>query len=557
MRDFFSREGEDLGTQTPSMDTTTPPGPRPSRPRGVRLDQATAQGRTCRPRPPGPQPRPRHLHQIRGIIARHRRRVPPFSGLYTGSTHLGYPWIEDREIEVDGQIWMGSVMIYFTKISLGTPSKEYYVQVDTGSDLLWLNCSPCTACPRSNDLGMILVPYDPHTSSTSFTIACSDLICDHALKVSNSGCDSTQVCSYSFQYGDGSSTTGYLVADNLIYSTVQPNNSLANSEAKIVFGCGYSQSGNLLTAQNVVDGIIGFGQSKLSVISQLYSQGLTPGVFAHCLQGSEKGGGILVLGNVVNLGMVYTPIIASQPHYNVNLRGISVGGSPLIADSSAYETSDLQGTIFDSGTTLAYLMEPVYTSFINTIIKEAPIGARLMSEGTPCFIYTGSVDDAFPLVTLHFEGADMTLTAKHYLIQQADVNVQLWCIGWHPISAGTTVSGGLLTILGDIILKDQLVVYDLENQRIGWVNYDFREPFPDLLSKARGEKLAFVVLLRLTSYLPCSVRQTVIRHQLHLQEISMHSLQRKHSNGLFLVSNSITEYGVVVFIPICLHKNFF
>ncbi|MCO5608226.1 hypothetical protein L7F22_062432 [Adiantum nelumboides] len=202
--------------------------------------------------------------------------------------------------------------IYFTKIRLGTPSKDYYVQVDTGSDLLWLNCSPCTACPRSNNLGMILVPYDPHTSSTSSTIACKDMICDHAFKVSNSGCDSSQACSYSFQYGDGSSTTGYLVADTLIYSTVQPNNTLANSEAKIVFGCGYSQSGNLLTAQNVVDGIIGFGQSKLSVISQLYSQGSTPGAFAHCLQGSEKGGGILVLGNVVDHGMVYTPIISSQ-----------------------------------------------------------------------------------------------------------------------------------------------------------------------------------------------------------------------------------------------------
>ncbi|MCO5557299.1 hypothetical protein L7F22_010860 [Adiantum nelumboides] len=254
---------------------------------------------------------------------------------------------------------------------------------------------------------MVLVPYDPHTSSTSSTIACKDMICDHAFKVSNSGFDSSQACSYSFQYGDGSSTTGYLVADTLIYSTVQPNNTLANSEAKIVFG----------------------------------------------------------------------------PHYNVNLRGISVGGNPLIADSSTYETTDLQGTIFDSGTTLAYLMEPLYTSFINTIIKEAPIGARLVSEqGTPCFIYTGSVDEAFPLVTLHFEGADMTLTARHYLIKQADVNVQLWCIGWHPISAGTTVTGGLLTILGDIVLKDQLVLYDLENQRIGWVNHDSLSSQPILLT---------------------------------------------------------------------------
>ena len=76
--------------------------------------------------------------------------------------------------------------------------------------------------------------------------------------------------------------------------------------------CGYSQSGNLLSAQNVVDGIMGFGQSKLSVISQLYMQGLIPRVFAHCLQGSEKGGGILVIGNVVDHGFPFTPIISSE-----------------------------------------------------------------------------------------------------------------------------------------------------------------------------------------------------------------------------------------------------
>ena len=76
--------------------------------------------------------------------------------------------------------------------------------------------------------------------------------------------------------------------------------------------CGFNQSGNLLTGQSVVDGIMGFGQSKLSIISQLYMQGLTPGIFAHCLQGSEKGGGVLVLGNVMDPQLVFTPIVSSQ-----------------------------------------------------------------------------------------------------------------------------------------------------------------------------------------------------------------------------------------------------
>jgi hypothetical protein len=57
---------------------------------------------------------------------------------------------------------------------------------------------------------------------------------------------------------------------------------------------------------------MGFGHSKLSIISQLYMQGLTPGVFAHCLKGSEEGGGVLVLGNVIDPQLVFTPMISSQ-----------------------------------------------------------------------------------------------------------------------------------------------------------------------------------------------------------------------------------------------------
>ena len=37
--------------------------------------------------------------------------------------------------------------LYYTQISLGTPPRQYNVFVDTGSDLTWVNCAPCTNCP--------------------------------------------------------------------------------------------------------------------------------------------------------------------------------------------------------------------------------------------------------------------------------------------------------------------------------------------------------------------------------------------------------------------------
>lgn len=64
-------------------------------------------------------------------------------------------------------------------------------------------------------------------------------------------------------------------------------------------------------SDRAIDGIFGFGQHDLSVISQLYSLGVSPKVFSHCLKGSDSGG-ILVLGEIVEPGIVYTPFVPSQ-----------------------------------------------------------------------------------------------------------------------------------------------------------------------------------------------------------------------------------------------------
>uniref|UniRef100_A0A2P2PU56 Xylanase inhibitor N-terminal domain-containing protein n=1 Tax=Rhizophora mucronata TaxID=61149 RepID=A0A2P2PU56_RHIMU len=50
----------------------------------------------------------------------------------------------------------------------------------------------------------------------------------------------------------------------------------------------------------------------MSLISQLASQGITPRVFSHCLKGNDDGGGILVLGEIVEPNIVYTSLVPSQ-----------------------------------------------------------------------------------------------------------------------------------------------------------------------------------------------------------------------------------------------------
>lgn len=76
--------------------------------------------------------------------------------------------------------------------------------------------------------------------------------------------------------------------------------------------CSTYQSGDLTKIDKAIDGIFGFGQHDLSVISQLSSHGVTPRVFSHCLKGDGSGGGILVLGEILDSSIVYSPLVPSQ-----------------------------------------------------------------------------------------------------------------------------------------------------------------------------------------------------------------------------------------------------
>ncbi|PWA40423.1 eukaryotic aspartyl protease family protein [Artemisia annua] len=77
------------------------------------------------------------------------------------------------------------------------------------------------------------------------------------------------------------------------------------------------------------------------------------------------------------------------------------------------------------------------------------------------------VSSIFPLVSLNFQGgSSMHITPQDYLLQ---VNSKdgTWCLGFQQSS----VTHGI-AILGDLVLKDKIIVYDLGGQRLGWSDYN-------------------------------------------------------------------------------------
>ncbi|XP_052622823.1 aspartic proteinase 39 [Lactuca sativa] len=61
----------------------------------------------------------------------------------------------------------------------------------------------------------------------------------------------------------------------------------------------------------------------------------------------------------------------------------------------------------------------------------------------------------------------MHLRPQDYLSLQSSKNgAEVWCMGFQR----SPEKG--ITILGDLVLKNKFIVYDLDAQRIGWVDYD-------------------------------------------------------------------------------------
>ncbi|XVF56402.1 hypothetical protein PTKIN_Ptkin06aG0117900 [Pterospermum kingtungense] len=385
----------------------------------------------------------------------------------------------DIDLHLGGIGHPAEVGLYFAQIRLGNPSKEYYVQVDTGSDILWVNCAGCDKCPTKSDLGLELTLYDPKKSSTSSLVYCDHDFCTSTYDGPLPGCKPDLQCQYNVVYGDGSSTAGYFVKDAIQLQQVTGNLQTGYTNGTVIFGCGAKQSGELGTSSEALDGILGFGQANSSMISQLAAAGNVKRMFAHCLD-NISGGGIFAIGDIISPKVNTTPMVPNQVHYNIVLKAIEVGSDQLQLSTSIFDSGEQKGTIVDSGTTLAYLPSRIYEPLMNKILSRQPaLKLHTVEDQFTCCNFDKNVDDGFPVVKFHFEGSLVLVVYPHeYLFQ---IREDIWCFGWQN-SGMESKDGSEMILLGDLVLSNKLVIYDIENQTIGWTEYDCEYPIEEVHS---------------------------------------------------------------------------
>ncbi|CAL5350872.1 unnamed protein product [Camellia sinensis] len=118
---------------------------------------------------------------------------------------------------------------------------------------------------------------------------------------------------------------------------------------------------------------------------------------------------------------------------------------------------------------MAYLVEEAYDPFVNAITAAvSQFATPIFSKGNQCYRVPISITEIFPSVAFNFAGgASMVLRPVDYLVHDGLVDgAAMWCIGFQK------TQDQLVTILGDLVLKDKIFVYDLAHQRLGWADFD-------------------------------------------------------------------------------------
>ncbi|TVU28284.1 hypothetical protein EJB05_19795 [Eragrostis curvula] len=319
---------------------------------------------------------------------------------------------------------------YVVTVSLGTPGVTQTLEMDTGSDLSWVQCKPCAAASCYNQKDPL---FDATQSSTYAAVPCGGAACA-GLGFYGAGCGTGATaaqCGYVISYGDGSNTTGVYSSDTL---TLTPEDAVAD----FFFGCGHAQSG-LFTG---IDGLLGLGRRDLSLVEQTVAA--YGGVFSYCLPTTPATTGYLTLGRPGGAppsGFSTTQLLSTPnapSFYIVMLTGISVGGQQLNVPKSVFAA----GTVVDSGTVITRLPPTAYAA-LRTAFRSA-----MASYGYPtapptgildtCYNFTGYGSATLPTVALTFSG-DLTVTLG------ADGILSFGCLAFAP-----TGGDGGMSILGNV-----------------------------------------------------------------------------------------------------------
>jgi aspartyl protease family protein len=317
---------------------------------------------------------------------------------------------------------------YFSRVGLGTPPRQLYMVLDTGSDVTWVQCQPCADCYQQTD-----PVFDPSLSSSYAPVPCASPRCRD---LDTAACrNATGACLYEVAYGDGSYTVGDFATEMLTLGDSPPVRGVA-------VGCGHDNEGLFVGAA----GLLALGGGPLSFPSQIAAS-----TFSYCLVDRDSpAASTLQFGEggpdptAVSAPLLRSP--RTNTFYYVGLAGISVGGQQLSIPTSAFamDAAGTGGVIVDSGTAVTRLQSAAYTALRDAFVQGTPSLTRTsgVSLFDTCYDLSDRTSVEVPAVSLRFEGGgSLRLPAKNYLIPVDGAGT--YCLAFAPTNAAVSIIGNV------------------------------------------------------------------------------------------------------------------
>ncbi|XP_022773282.1 aspartic proteinase Asp1-like isoform X2 [Durio zibethinus] len=308
---------------------------------------------------------------------------------------------------------------YSIWLAIGQPPKVFEFDIDTGSDITWVQCdAPCTGCTKPVDQ-----LYKP---DKNILVPCNHPSCGAVHFPESPRCEKPDdQCDFEVDYVDHGSVMGVVVND--FFSLRLMNGSLIRP--LLTFGCAYNLQNPGPYPPPSTAGVVGLGNGKASILSQLQSFGLTRNVLGHCLSG--KGGGFLFLGDdLVPSGIAWLPVSAESKHYLSSPAELLFGGKPT-------GIKDLK-VVFDSGSSYTYFCSRVYKALLDLVsrgLNRKPLNSvqdkalPVCWKGKKPFKSVHDVRNYFSSLTLSFTNTgniQLQLQPEAYLIVTEHGNA---CLG--------------------------------------------------------------------------------------------------------------------------------
>ncbi|XP_059656177.1 protein ASPARTIC PROTEASE IN GUARD CELL 2-like [Cornus florida] len=337
---------------------------------------------------------------------------------------------------------------YFVRIGVGSPPRSQYMVIDSGSDIVWVQCEPCNPCYQQSD-----PVFNPANSASFSGVSCSSTVCDRLTE--NAGCNAGR-CRYEVSYGDGSYTKGTLALETLTFGRTVIGN--------VVIGCGHRNRGMFTGAA----GLLGLGGGSMSFVGQLGGQ--TGGAFSYCLvsRGTGSSGSLVFGRGALPMGAAWVPLLRNPrapSFYYIGLSGLGVGGIRVPIPEDVFRLTELGdgGVVMDTGTAVSRLPTAAYEAFRDAFITETaslPRTSSGISIFDTCYDLNGFVSVRVPTVSFYFSGGPiLTLPARNFLIPVDEVGT--FCLAFAPSPTG-------LSIIGNIQQEGIQISFDGSNGFLGF-----------------------------------------------------------------------------------------